>query len=66
MTSLKTLTQVAIELRKYKSVSVDNITKVGMLELVFYKEVISTLPKYVLKCLARNTSPVQFHKIKTY
>ena len=59
MTSLKTLTQVTIELRTCKSVSVDKIIKVGMFELILYKEVTSTLPEYVLKCLTGNASLVQ-------
>ena len=59
MTSLKTLTQVTIKLRTCKSVSVDKIIKVGMFELILYKEVTSTLPVYVLKCLTGNASLVQ-------
>ena len=37
LTSLKTLTQVTIELRTCKSVSVDKIIKVGMFELILYR-----------------------------
>ena len=60
MTSLKTLTQVTIELRTCKSVSVDKIIKVGMFELILYKQVTSTLSVYVLKCLTGNASLVQY------
>ena len=66
LNSLKTLTQVTIELRTGKSVSVDKIIKVGMFELILYKEVTSTLPEYVLKCLTGNASLVQNYKTKTY
>ena len=59
MTSLKTLTQVTIKLRKCKSISIDEIIMVGMFELILYKEVISTLPEYVLKYLTENVSPIQ-------
>ena len=59
LNSLKTLTQVTIELRTCKSVSVDKIIKVGMFELILYKEVTSTLPEYVSKSLTGNASLVQ-------
>ena len=66
LNNLKTLTQVTIELRTCKSVSVDKIIKVGMFELILYKEVTSTLPKYILKCLTGDSSLVQNQKTKTY
>ena len=59
MTSLKTLTQVTIELKTCKIVSVNKIIKVGMFELILYKEVTSTLPEYVSKSLTGNASLVQ-------
>ena len=49
ITSLKTHTWVTVKLRKCESTSVDKILKVGMFELTSYKEVISTVPEYVLK-----------------
>ena len=55
MASLKTLTQVETELMKCKSVSVDKITKIGMLEQIFCKEVISTLPEYAFLFLKIGT-----------
>ena len=57
LNSLKTSTQATIELRTCKSVNIDKIIKVGKFELILYKEVTSTLPEYVLKCVAGGPAP---------
>ena len=66
MASIKTLFQVTVKLRKHKSISGDKIIKLGMVEPVLYKEVISPLPERVLGSPTRNTSPIQNCKTNTY
>ena len=49
MTNLKTLTHTTIKSKTCTSMSVDKIIKVGIFELISYKEIISTMPECVLK-----------------